>query len=123
MTQYATDRCVLSRLCENDIPEAIRLLTDPQVREFLGGPVPSDVAVPRIIGWINAPDSIHYAVRNKETNALEGDLSRIIFTKFENRYLGTQIELRTRFKKKCAHRKSGGRYLLEDWLSFLTVVN
>ena len=67
-----TERCVLSRLCEKDIPEAIRLLTDPQVREFLGGPVPQDVAVHRIKGWINAPDSIHYAVRNKETNALLG---------------------------------------------------
>lgn len=67
-----TERCVLSHLCENDIPEAIRLLTEPQVREYLGGTVPADVAVHRIKGWINAPDSIHYAVRNKETNSMMG---------------------------------------------------
>lgn len=72
MTQYTTDRCILSHLCENDIPEAIRLLSDSQVREYLGGPVPEDVAVHRIKGWIDAPDSIHYAVRNKEMNSLMG---------------------------------------------------
>lgn len=72
MSQSTTERCVLSHLCENDVPEAIRLLTDPQVRKYLGGPVPEDMAVHRIKGWINAPDSIHYAVRNKETNALMG---------------------------------------------------
>lgn len=72
MSQYTTDRCVLSHLCENDIPEAIRLLTEPQVREYLGGPILADVAVHRIKGWINAPDSIHYTVRNKETKALMG---------------------------------------------------
>ena len=67
-----TERCILSRLCENDIPEAIRLLTDPRVREYLGGSVPEDVAPYRIKGWINAPDSIHYAVRSKETSRLMG---------------------------------------------------
>lgn len=67
-----TARCILSHLSENDMPEAIRLLTDSQVREYLGGPVPEDVAAHRVKGWINAPDSIHYAVRNKESNALMG---------------------------------------------------
>lgn len=67
-----TARCVLSHLCENDIPEARRLLTEPRVREYLGGPVPEDVAAHRVKGWINAPDSIHYAVRSKETNTLMG---------------------------------------------------
>lgn len=69
---YFTPRCKLSLLCENDVLEAVRLLTDPQVREYLGGPVPEDIALHRVRGWIYAPDSIHYTVRHKETNALMG---------------------------------------------------
>lgn len=69
---YTTARCKLSPLRENDIPEAIRLLTDPRVREYLGGSVPEDIAPHRVRGWIYAPDSIHYAVRHRETNALMG---------------------------------------------------
>ena len=69
---YTTARCRVLPLCENDIPEATRLLTDPQVRKYLGGPVPEDIAPHRIREWIYAHDSIHYAVRHGETNALMG---------------------------------------------------
>ena len=72
MTLYMTERCAVSHLHENDISEAVRLLTDPQVREYLGGSVPGDVAVHRVKGWINAPDSIHYAVRHRKTDAFMG---------------------------------------------------
>jgi len=75
MEQYKTQRCVLTHLREADIPDAIRLLTEPQVRAHLGGVLTEDAAVSRLKEWIAADDSVHYAVRHAETGALMGILA------------------------------------------------
>lgn len=69
---YETDRCVLSLLQKTDIPEALRLLTDEQVRAYLGGPVSEEEARRRLRIWSDRPDSVYYAVRLKVNKALIG---------------------------------------------------
>lgn len=72
MKTYETDRCVVTFLQENDFSEALRLLTDKQVRAFLGGPLAEDDAYRRLRFWTENTDSIHYTVRLRETNAMMG---------------------------------------------------
>jgi len=72
MDKCETARCTLSLLCEDDLTESIRLLTDADVREYLGGPISEAEAFRRLRFWLENGDSIHYAVRLKESGALIG---------------------------------------------------
>lgn len=75
MNNYETNRCVLSTLHDNDFPESMRLLTDKQVRLYLGGSLSEQDAYRRLRFWTEKIDSVHYAVRLKETHALIGIIS------------------------------------------------
>ncbi|MBQ9134251.1 MAG: GNAT family N-acetyltransferase [Clostridia bacterium] len=72
MNSYETDRCTVSLLQENDFSESLRLLTDEQVRVYLGGPLTEEDAYRRLHFWIEEADSIHYTIRLKDTQALIG---------------------------------------------------
>ncbi|WP_078868548.1 GNAT family N-acetyltransferase [Streptomyces sp. NRRL B-1347] len=54
-TTLATERLTLRPVARPDVPHAVRLWTDPQVRRHLGGPVPADVVRARERHCVGVP--------------------------------------------------------------------
>ena len=54
----------LDELTQRDLPQVMRLYTDAQVREFLGGPIPEQVAQERALGLLRTnPPHFNWAIR------------------------------------------------------------
>ena len=59
-----TSSSFLDALTQDDLPQVVRLYMDAQVREFLGGPVPEELAHERARGLLHtSPSNISWAIR------------------------------------------------------------
>ena len=68
-----TSSSFLDELTQHDLPQVVRLYTDAQVREFLGGPVPEEVAHERARGLLRtSPSHISWAIRRASDRAFLG---------------------------------------------------
>ena len=71
-----TFRCILTMFHPDDRTHAVRLNTDIDVRRFLGGPVPTQVAERRFEKWLTGKGAIRrWAVRRKVDNSFVGMVS------------------------------------------------
>lgn len=66
-----TERLRLEPFGPDHVEPAMELFTSPEVRAFLGGPVPPEYARQRLRGWLTAEDP-HFAVIRAGDNAFLG---------------------------------------------------
>lgn len=75
MAIFITDRCIASALKKNDMEEAVRLFTDNNVREYLGGIISSHKAIEKLNQWISDHKSVYLTIRLKVNNEFIGIIS------------------------------------------------
>ncbi len=63
--------CLIEPFQPKHIQAAIPLFTDPQVREYLGGPIPPEMVLPRLTQWAQS-DEIYFAIMRKKDGAFLG---------------------------------------------------
>lgn len=66
MTALYTERCLLQRLRKQDIEEAVQLYTDKEVRAFLGGTIPEELAILKLKSWIDNEEGQYFCIRLKK---------------------------------------------------------
>lgn len=63
MAVLTTNRCRMDLLSEKDFPSALPLLTNNEVRRYLGGTITETAALEKLTAWTSAKDDIYLTVR------------------------------------------------------------
>ena len=72
---HSTQRCIIHHLSSADIPDAIQLFTNKQVRKYLGGTLTEQQAKEKLCQWANNQDGRYYCIRCRYSNAFIGIVS------------------------------------------------
>lgn len=72
---HSTQRCIIHHLSSADIPDAIQLFTNKQVRKYLGGTLTEQQAKEKLRQWANNQDGRYYCIRCRYSNAFIGIVS------------------------------------------------
>ena len=75
MLKINTDRCIITKLKQTDIDDAINLFTDVRVRHYLGGTITKEEAVEKIYLWSNNKYEQYFTVRMLDSNDFIGIIS------------------------------------------------
>lgn len=70
-----TERCTISELEIVDFGESVRLFTDKQVRQFLGGALTQEAALEKLNSQIYSKTGLYLSVRISESGAFVGIIS------------------------------------------------
>ena len=71
MKPLDTKRCTLSKICEKDIDEAVRVYTDEKARAFLGGVIPRAAAEEKLHAYVRENREV-FCVRLKDQGQFLG---------------------------------------------------
>ena len=75
MPVLTTERCRMDSLRESDIPYTLPLLTNEEVRRYLGGAVSENTAAEKLTAWAAAKEDVYFTVRLIEDNTFIGLIS------------------------------------------------
>lgn len=75
MAVLTTNRCRMDLLSEKDFSSALSLLTNNEVRRYLGGTITETAALEKLTAWAAAEDHIYLTVRLTGDGAFMGIVS------------------------------------------------